>query len=288
MLAATASFVAMQAMVRFARQAGFDTTEVMFLRTFPGLPLLWWLLRRRGQGLEPDQPKSLFVRSVFGSLAMATNFTSMRWLTLAQFSTLGLSQPVFVALFAPALLKERVRRATWLAMALSFSGAWVLLSPGAEQASVPLAPAALGLASAMCSAVAHIWVRKATESDPAERVVFHFAAWVSVGSLLIGLSRGAFRALPGGLPAGELALIVLGLAGFGTLGQVLMTRAYVYGEAASVSMVGYAGVALSMLLDYFLWQVAPGEQVVWGALLMVSAAFVLVRSEREHRAQRSG
>jgi drug/metabolite transporter (DMT)-like permease len=280
MFAATASFVAMQAVVRLARQRGFETTEVMFLRTAPGLPFLWLALRRHGHSLRPEQPKSLFVRSVFGSLAMSTNFTAMRALTLAQFSTLGLSQPVFVALASPLLLGERVRLHTWLAMALSFSGAFVLLDPLSSERPVPWFPAVLGLSSALFSAVAHIWVRKATESDPAERVVFHFAAWVALGSLLIGLLRGHFRTLPEHAQGLTFVLIVLGLAIFGTLGQVLMTRAYVHGEAAIVSVVGYSSVALSMLMDLAVWQIPAGPSALLGAVLMVSAGFVLVRGER--------
>lgn len=279
MFAATAVFVAMQTVVRVARQSGFETSEVMFLRTAPGLPFLWLALRRRGHGLAPDQPRSLFVRSLFGSLAMSTNFTAMRWLTLAQFSTLGLSQPVFVALAAPLLLREHVRLHTWFAMALAFAGAFVLLDPIAGSSRVPWFPASLGLFSALFSAVAHIWVRKATESDPAERVVFHFAAWVALGSLLVGLASGHFRGLPPATDGTTFALIVLGLATFGTLGQVLMTRAYVYGEAAVVSMVGYSSVALSMLVDLTVWQIPPAPTALLGAILMVTAGFVLVRGE---------
>ena len=52
MFGATFAFVAMQAVVKVARLRGFAASEVMFYRTAPGLPLLWWILRRRGQGLS--------------------------------------------------------------------------------------------------------------------------------------------------------------------------------------------------------------------------------------------
>jgi drug/metabolite transporter (DMT)-like permease len=281
MLGATLAFVCMQAVVKRARQGGMDPTEVMFFRTAPGLPVLWWILRRRGKGLVPDQPQSLFVRSLFGSVAMSTNFTSMRWLTLAQFSTLSLMQPVFVALAAPLILRERVRPLIWIALSLSFAGSFTMLVPALDARSIPLLAAALGLISALASAFAHIWVRKATETDPAERVVFHFAAWVSAGSLLVGLARGSFRAVPEAMSGLELGLCVLGMASFGTLGQILMTRAHVFGEAATVSLVGYSSVALSMLADLVLFEVVPPASALVGAGLMVIAGIVLVRGERE-------
>jgi drug/metabolite transporter (DMT)-like permease len=280
MLLACAAFVAMQALVKSVRERGLDPSEVMFFRTAPGLPLLFWALRRRGESVQPDRPGNLFVRSLFGSLAMATNFTSLRSLSLSQFSTLGLSQPVFVALASPLLLKERVRGSTWLAMTLAFAGAYVLLSRDVNAQDVPLFAAALGLTSALASAFAMIWVRKSTESDPPERVVFHFAAWVSLGSLAVGLSRGYFVSMWSAPELGSLLVQIAGMAACGTAGQVLMTRAYVYGEATAVSMVGYSTVLMSMLLDLTVWGVAPGPGALLGSILMLAAAVVIVRAHR--------
>lgn len=280
MFGASASFVIMQAVVKHAREVGLDTTETMFFRTAPGLPLLWWALKQRGQGLLPESPKDVAVRSVLGSLAMSTNFTAMRWLSLAQFSTLGLSQPVFVALAAPVILGERLNRHAFVAMSLAVAGALVLVLPSFESHSLTLIPALLAIASALFSAFAHIWVRKATEQDPPERVVFHFAALVAVGSLLIGLARGRFSTLPVGHELPELSWIVLGMAGFGTLGQVLMTRAHVHGDAPTVAMVGYSGIALSMLADVILFDQWPAASAYAGASLMILAGVVLVLGAR--------
>jgi drug/metabolite transporter (DMT)-like permease len=277
MLLATASFVGMQAAVKSARLGGLHASEVMFLRTAPGLPVLWWALARRGQGLKPDRPANLFVRALFGGLAMAANFSAMRYLTLGQFSTLQLSQPVFVALIAPLLLKERVRAATWLALVCAGAGALWLLAPWQEETAVRPFAAALGVASALASAVAMIWVRKASESDPVERVVFHFAAWVSLAALVAGLSSGGLGRLADSVGPGQLALWTAGMAGFGTLGQVLLTHAYLHGEATRVSMVGYSSVLLSMLLDVVLFDVAPASPSLGGAGLMAVAALIILR-----------
>lgn len=278
MLCATIAFVGMQAVVKDARAHGLDPAAVMFVRTAPGLPFLWWVLHKRGERLAPDRPGNLFVRSLFGSVAMATNFTAMRYMSLGQFSTLQLSQPVFVALIAPLLLKERVRAATWLAIALAGAGALVLAVPENEGRALNAFGASLGITSALASAFAMIWVRKATETDPAERVVFYFAAWVSLLSLAVGLARGSFAdfAAAAESPA-HLALWIVGMAGFGTLGQVLMTRAYVHGEATLVAVVGYSGVLFSMLLDLALFAIAPAESAFWGAGLMIAAAVIIVR-----------
>jgi len=279
MFAATASFVAMQAVVKAARLGGMDTTEVMFFRTAPGLPVLWLSLRKKGHGLAPEDGAGVLIRSLLGTLAMGTNFAALVWLTLAQFSTLSLAQPIFVALAAPLVLREPTRRHVILAMPLAIAGALTLILPGIESRSMPPIAAALAIASALFSAFAQMWVRKTTASDPPDRVVFYFALVVSVLSLVIGLVRGRFHTLTAE-STGVALLEIVGMAGFGTLGQALMTRAYFHGEAASVSMVAYSGVALSLLLDIVLWSAIPTAMTLIGALLMVVAGLVLLRGER--------
>jgi drug/metabolite transporter (DMT)-like permease len=141
-------------------------------------------------------------------------------------------------------------------------------------------PATLGIVSAIASAFAHIWVRKSTTRDPIERVVFHFAAWASAGALLFGLWDGGFRRLPQGLGALSALGLVLAMALFGTLGQVLMTRAYTLGEAAMVSSVGYVGVLISMFADWLVWSVMPGGDALFAAALMLAGGVLLMRGER--------
>jgi len=280
MLGATASFVAMQAVVKAARAAGMDTLEVMFFRTAPGLPVLFWVLRRSGHGLRPEEPADVLVRSLFGSLAMGTNFAAMLWLSLAQFSTLNLTQPVLVALASPLVLGERVRRHTWAAMPLAVGGAFILIAPALRSHAFPMFPALLALASATFSCFAQIWVRRATASDPPDRVVFHFAAFVAVAALVIGVPRGLFHLPHPGTSLPMVLWHITGMAGFGTLGQALMTRAYFYGEAAPVSMVAYSGIGLSLLADLALFRVWPSPSALVGALFMIAGGAVLVRGER--------
>src|SRR5262249_38330817 len=154
------------------------------------------------------------------ALAMGTNFAALRGLTLAQYSTLGLSHPVFVALASPHLLGERAKRHRFVAMPVALAGALVLLLPGIGSHRMPLGPSLLALASAAPAALAKIWVRKATASDPAERGVFHFAALVSVVSAGTSASQGHLLAVPAGNTAAGLVVLVAGLAVLGTLGQV--------------------------------------------------------------------
>jgi drug/metabolite transporter (DMT)-like permease len=267
MLAAVAAFVAMQSFVKLGRKAGMSTADVM--------------LRRRGQGVRPDAPRDILIRCVFGTIAMSTNFASMRWLSLAQFSTLSLTQPVFVALASPLLLSERVRKGTWWAIGLAGFGSLVLLWPGLHVSGVSVVPSLLALLSACASAMAVMWVRKATASEPPERVVFHFAAFASILALIVSAAGGAPLERPDGVSVARFVVCVLGMGGFGTLGQLCMTYAFSHGEAATVSLVGYSSIGLSVLVDALLFDVSPAASALIGAAFIVAAGIVLVRSARQ-------
>lgn len=277
MLAATAAFVLMSTLVKLLREDGFGTAELIFFRTVPGLPLLWLELRRRRISLRPVRGDLVALRSVFGIAAMASTFYAVRALGIMQNQVLHLMQPVFVALFAPFVLRERLRLEVLVALVLAAIGAFVVLTPQGDLASLPVVPALVGLAGAILSALAHVTIRKTSATEAPEVVVFHFAAAASVAGLVWGLVVGDFQL--GQVSADDVALL-LGTATFGTLGQVWMTRAYGHAPASMIAMVAYAAIPLSLSLDILLWDASASLTALGGAGLMVVAGWLLARTTR--------
>lgn len=277
MLAATAAFVGMSMCVKLLREAGLSTAEVIFFRTGPGLLWLWWTLRIHRQSLRPVRRDLVYLRSLLGIGAMATNFYAVQSLTLVQHNVLGLLQPVFIALLAPLLLAESMRRIVILALALAAGGALLVLAPGADFGVVPLLPAGFGIASALLSAGAHMVIRRSMATESAEVVVFHFAVHATVFGLLWGISQGDFTARVADHVSGETLIPLLGLAGLGVLGQLAMTRAYAHAPASLVAIVAYAGIPMSLVGDILLWGAHPGVASAFGAVFMVAAGVLLTR-----------
>jgi drug/metabolite transporter (DMT)-like permease len=278
MLLATASFSIMAAFGKLLREDGFSTSEVMFWRTAPGLPFVWVGLRGLGQGIWPKAPGLVVTRSIYGVAAMAFYFYCLRALTVIEYTVLHLLQPVFVAVLAPAMLHERLRRNAGLALVLALLGALIVLRPDrAMRADLPVLAVLAGLAAALCSALAHITVRKALVQDSAECVVFWFTVVVCGCALIGGLSQGEFRGLPEGVDLLEAGWKIAGLAGFGLVGQLFMTRAYGKASAPVVAMVAYAAIPMAIVVDFISWSVLPNASGVVGSLLMVGAGVLLVR-----------
>jgi len=278
MLLATAAFAGMASFVKLLREDGFSTSEVMFWRTAPGLIWVWTELRVRKQKLWPNAPGLVVTRSLYGVAAMSFYFYSLRALTMIEYTVLHLLQPVLVAVLAPAMLAERLRRNAVVALVVAVVGALVVLRPDrAMRADLPLLAVLAGMAAALCSALAHITVRKATASDSAENVVFWFTVVVSVCALIAGLAQGEFQGLPAGLALGEASWKIAGLAALGLAGQLLMTRAYGRASAPLVAIVAYAAIPMAIGIDLLSWSVVPSGSAVVGSLLMIGAGVLLVR-----------
>jgi len=283
MLLATAAFVGMSVCVKSLREAGMGTAEVIFFRMAPGLVWLWFELRvRRKLELRPHRRDLVYLRSLFGIGAMATNFYAVQTLTLVQHNVLSLLQPVFIALLAPLLLRERMHAVVLAALVLAAGGALLVLDPGAAPSGlgvVPLLPACLGVASALLSALAHMTIRRTAAHEAPELVVFYFALHASLFGLLWSAATGGLGHMFDLVSSTTLAALV-GLALFGVLGQITMTRAYGHAPATLVAIVAYVGIPLSLLADIVLWSAHANFSALLGALLMVAAGLLLGRWAR--------
>src|SRR5690606_38132388 len=127
--------------------------------------------RRHGESRWPRRPGVVALRSVFGGLSMATYFWAVESLSLFQNTVFQLTQPVFVAVLSPMVLRERLRGAAVLALALGLAGALIVTVPPdallrgslvAALVGVSLLPAGVRLSSAIFSALAHLTIRMAT------------------------------------------------------------------------------------------------------------------------------
>lgn len=280
MLVATAAFVGMSVCVKLLREGGMGTTEVIFFRSAPGLLWLWFELRvRRKVDLRPHRRDLVYLRSLFGVASMATSFYVVQMLTLVQHNILGLLQPVFIAMLAPLLLRERMHAVVMVALFLAAGGAAMVLAPGAGMTGVPLVPALISISAALLSALAHILIRATATTEQPEVVVFHFALHSSLFGLLWSLGAGELLALFDRVSLTTLVPLV-GLALLGVLGQVTMTRAYGHAPATLVAIVAYVGIPMSLLADLVLWDAHAGVTSLLGALLMVGAGLLLTRWPR--------
>ena len=237
-----------------------------------------------GARLAVFRPATLWVRSVAGSLGLLCYFYAVTHLPVSTALTLTNTVPVWVTLLAWPALGQRPRGSDWLAVSVGVVGVALVQRP--QLVAGDATAAALALASALGAAVAMLGLNRLGAVD-ARAVVAHFSAVSTLFTfafllLTHGAAAGHDAARAG---AGVLALLV-GVGVAGTLGQLMMTRAYALGSAARVSVVGLTQIVFALAFDLVLWRRQFDALTFAGiALVVAPSAWLTLRRPLRRGAQ---
>jgi len=267
MIVSALLFAGMAAGVRVISRE-LPNAPIVFFRHFLMLVFLApWLLRGGRGGLRTDDFRGHLVRGLAGVAAVSCYFYAIARLPLADAVLLNQSIPLFVPLVERVWLGEPIPPRLWRALLVGFGGLLLILRPG----SGVFQPVALvGLASAALASIAQVGIRRLTRTEPVTRIVFYFG-------LIASLAAAPPAALTWRTPSPTTWAILLLMCALATIGQLTLTRAYVYAPAARIGPFLYAGPVFAGVLDWLLWGRLPDRLFVAGAALVVVAATLALR-----------
>lgn len=253
MLCASFLFAAMGACVKLASSL-YSTSEIVMYRGFVGGLMLLPMIRLQGGSFKTAFPKEHLWRSVVGVVSLWMWFYAIAKLPLATAVTLNYMGPIWLAAYMFFIGWWRGNGLPeWplaLAIAMSFVGVTLVLRPAVETHEWVAGLVAIG--SSVIAAMAYMQVRRLGRmGEPEYRVVFYFSVTMGcaglVGSLL-GNGANTFRP-----QSWHGIALLLGIAGFGLLAQIAMTRAYRIGKVLVVANLQYTGIIFSSLWGMILW-----------------------------------
>ncbi len=269
MVLSSACFAAMSAFVKAIGRA-LPFFEVVLFRGLVGLPLVLVLTRRAGHSLASERKPLLLLRGLLGWAGMSAYYFGLQRGKLAELAMLVRGQPLFIALFAPVLIRERAPRSTLGVLLVGLAGIALVLKP--TPAAFTAASGA-GLLTAVLSALAHIAVRRLSATEPPLRIVAYMTLVFVACSALGSLGTPVW-------PSGPQLLLLLGAGISGTCGQLLMTTAYGRDRAAVISTAGQINVVFALLLGVTFWSELPDALSLVGGALVVGGGIFLAYSRR--------
>ncbi len=179
--------------------------------------------------------------------------------------------PMFTALLALVLLRERPTAATLACIALSFSGLLVMVRPGflfgGLSASYDTLAVAIAIAGAFGSGLAYTIVRRLSSVEDPSVIVMYFPLVCLPATLLLGWDDFV---MPGGWT--WLTLIMVGI--FTQVGQVSLTRAMQTETASRAGSFSYSQVLFATLLGLWVFGEIPGPWTLAGASLIMLGTLV--------------
>lgn len=255
--------------------------QQVFFRSFFALPLILGWLLWQGQvraGLRTDRPMGHFYRGIIGTASMALSFWALALLPLPEVTAISFAAPLLVVVFAGMFLGEDVRLFRLSMVGLGLVGVLIVLSPQLTGSAVIQPLRALGavvaLGSAVFAALAHIFIRKLSQTEATSAIVF----WFTITSAILSLLTIPFGWVMPDAPTFAL-LVAIGL--IGGLGQICLTSAYRQADASVVAPFDYTAIVFAVLIGWFAFGEAPTLTVLAGAALVVFAGVLIIW--REHK-----
>jgi drug/metabolite transporter (DMT)-like permease len=251
----------------------FNVGQIMFLRGALICVIFACVMRVRGQPVF--QRRSLhrwsLYRALFELCATLFFLTGLSLLPIAVASTLGFSSPIFLALLAAIVLKEKVGLDRWLIILIGFAGVLLITNPFAAGASWAVI---FPIACAFFVALRDIAIRYVPNDLPSTQVAFTNAWVVMIGGGLYSIYQGWGEADL----QWYLWFIALGIALYsGYLFLIIGSR---LGELSFIGPFKYVSILLALIYGYLIWDETPTLTMLAGAAIIVISGIILLSSEK--------
>jgi len=279
MAASSLVFSAMSLLVPFTRS--INTSIVTAARFTTGILVIVSMGLFGGIDLKPVNKLWLVGRGLFGSASVYLMYFGMVKLGLGMGTILSYTYPVFAALLAPLIIREKLHPDVFVAVAVSFVGIWLVVNP-LGGAGTPGASAAAGhaglyqllaLLGGLLSAVAVVAIRKLQTTDSPYMI---YLAQCVFGMIVIGYPT-ATSSFAFALP---LWLVLAGIGILATVAQLMMTRAYRDVPATEGSLLAFMVPVVNSILGIVVFGEKMQPLTIAGALIVLAACAYVALRER--------
>ncbi|MBD0372698.1 MAG: DMT family transporter [Pyrinomonadaceae bacterium] len=220
------------------------------------------------------KPRTLWIRSISGSIGILCSFYSLTHLPISTSLTLSNTVPIWVTLLAWPFLGYRPTKQIWLAIAAGITGVVLIQRPYLQAGNLAGLAA---IAHALSWAIGMLGLNRLGKVDPLA-VVVHFAVVSTIVCFVFFILTGQAVKLDG-LNDKTLVVMLVGVGVTGTVGQLGQTRAFALGHPSKVAVVGLTQIVFACFFDLIVWKQRFDLWTICGILLvMAPTAWLLLHS----------
>lgn len=267
----TVAFAAMQALIRYTTRTEHPF-EVVFFRNLFGLVALSPLFLRHG--LAVFRTRRLHHHAFRNGIhlgSMMMFFYGVSLTPLATVSALSFTSPLFAALLAVVLLRERIRARRIAALVIGFIGALIIIRPG----FIELQPGSLMvLGSSFIWGVVMINIKALGTSESSLTSTAYMAVMMTPLSIIPALFHWSWPA-PGTIGC------FAAMGALGTLAHISLAQAFREAEATAVLPADFLRMLWASLFGFVFFGEVP-EALVWvgGAMIFGATIYIAYRESR--------
>ena len=252
---------------------GIDTMHLMFYRSIIGLLLITMLAWFSPAGLRQLATARLWhhgLRNTIHFVAQYSWLSALLLIPLTELIAIEFTAPLWVALLAPLVLKERLTLSRVVAATLGFIGVLVIIRPG----TVPISDgtmfavvAALGFAGSM------IVTKQLVRTETILCFLFHMSWMQLVMAWLPLIDRLE-------VPSAEVVPWIIAIALAGMMAHFSLARAFTHADAMIVAPMDFMRLPLLMGVGVVLYGEAVDPMVLLGAVVVIAANLINIVRER--------
>ena len=250
------------------------TYQIVFYRNlFAVLMIAPFLLKQSVSHIKTNRIGMHLIRSISGLLAMYCFFYALANIELANAMLTKLTGPIFIPIIAILWIHEKVSFKTSMGILIGFIGVIVFLNPTVEVQIASL----VGILGGALAAGAKVSIRKMSDTEPTVRIVFYFALFGALFSLVPMLTSETYA------PSTNEWMLLIGLGLVGTCGQMCLTKAYHMAPASQVGPFTYSSLLWASLAGWLFWNEWPTVTTFIGAILIITAGLILIYKPAAYR-----
>jgi len=266
---AVLSFLIMAIAVRELSDT-MNTFEILTLRSIVGLAITFAFVMRFGwHEIRTERLKLHLVRNVFHFGGQFGWFLGISLLPLATVFTLEFTIPVWAAMLAVIVLRERLHHARIIAIICGFGGVLIIMKPGAEVvdlASLIVVGAAFGYA------VSYITTKPLVVTDSPLAILFY----MNLMQLPFGLVPAIFTWVQ---PTTNDVLWIVLVGVTALTAHYCVTRAFQVADTLTVIPLDYLRMPLVAVIGYVFYQESFELTLFAGAVVIIAGNFYNIRYE---------
>jgi drug/metabolite transporter (DMT)-like permease len=263
-------FALMAILVRYISQEVHPFVMLIFRNVSSLLLMLPWAYRFGFRNIRAVRPKLYAMRGVSAIIGMAILFYSLSIMRVTDTIALTFTTPLITTLMAILFLGERVGYHRWVALLIGFVGVVIIVRPGSDTFHI----ASLWmLGAAMCWSTSNILIKKMTQHDSHQVIVFIMISMMVVLSIPFAMLYWHPVTLK------QIGwLFVLGFVA--NQAQLFMTYAYSKTDISIVQPFDFARLIFISVMAYFVFGEIISAPTLLGALIIsVSSVYILYREK---------
>ena len=260
----SAFFGALNGAVAKVLSQSMDPIEIVFYRNLLGALIILYTLKKLPVSINVSKLHLLFLRGLFGTIAMLFFFYTIATIPLGEAIILNKTSPFFVTILAFYLMKESINFNTFIALIIGFIGLVLIIKPFGIVLSIEHIYGVLG---GFFAAAAYATIKRIKDIYDARVIMLSFMLiGVIIPFLLFLFTPYVKFSIHTDL---NVWLLIVLMAVLSTASQWLLTRAYSLSPASIIGVVSYTSIPFAVGFGVMLGDLFPDILTLIGISLIV-------------------